>query len=54
MNFVEYLKSLIKSTKIKEVLQKLSALFTVSNPDLETDVIMLFAEYNKSPETNKI
>lgn len=47
MNFIQYLKSLIQGFNIKEAIQKLSALFTVSNPDLETTAIIIQSEYNQ-------
>lgn len=47
MNFIQYLKSLILGFNIKEAIQKLSALFTVSNPDLETTAIIIQSEYNQ-------
>lgn len=46
MTIVEYLKSLVSSLKIREAIQKLSALFTLSDPDLETTTIILSSEYN--------
>lgn len=47
MDFIKYLQSLIEGLKLKEVFQKLTALFSAADPDLETSAIILSAKYNR-------